>query len=165
METESMRHALNLRANAGIERYLVVAQRTATSPELIQTIKSLANVNGASQFTLLIPASPPPGSMMYEEAQIRGRATFTGEEARSLLRAQGVQLESVKVGDMEPLLAIEDELRENPGVYTGLVLSTLPPGLSRWLRLDIHKDAEKRFGLPMIHVVAANPVLVAQPIA
>ena len=69
------------------------------------------------------------------------------------LEAQGIPVEEAKAGDISPLLAIEEELLAHPGAYQAIVLSTLPPGPSRWLRLDVHTQAE-RFGLPVIHVIA-----------
>jgi hypothetical protein len=52
-----------------------------------------------------------------------------------------------------PLQAIADELGKHPG-YDTLVICTLPPGLSRWLRLDLVHQAKRKFGLPVVHVVA-----------
>jgi 2Fe-2S iron-sulfur cluster binding domain len=34
------------------------------------------------------------------------------------------------------------------------VVCTLPPGISRWLKLDLVHRAERKFGLRVIHVVA-----------
>lgn len=50
-------------------------------------------------------------------------------------------------------MAIDDELREHPG-YDAIIISTLPAGLSRWLKMDLPHQAEKRFGLPVVHLVA-----------
>jgi hypothetical protein len=69
------------------------------------------------------------------------------QDTRSAARAcQGI------IGDGSPLLAIEDELRAQPEKYEAIVLSTLPPGISRWLRLDVHNQAERKFGIPVIPV-------------
>jgi hypothetical protein len=51
------------------------------------------------------------------------------------------------------LQAITDELLAHPG-YDTLVICTLPPGISRWLKLDLVHRAERKFGLRVIHVVA-----------
>lgn len=135
--------------------YLVVAHRTATSPELLQTLIRLAEGAPQASFTLLIPVSLP-SSLVYEEAQLRAAAERVGAEARNLLLNYGVTLKRILTGDSSPLAAIDDELRSHPGAYQTLVLSTLPPGISRWLRLDVHRQAERRFGLPVIHVIAAS---------
>jgi hypothetical protein len=41
----------------------------------------------------------------------------------------------------------------HPG-YDTLVICTLPPGISRWLKLDLVHRAERKFGPRVIHVVA-----------
>lgn len=135
--------------------YLVVAHRTATSPELLQTVIRLAEENPQAAFTLLVPVSLP-STLVYEDSQLRAAAERVGEEARDLLFQYDVALKSVIVGDSSPLAAIDDELRAHPEAYGALVLSTLPPGISRWLRLDVHRQAERRFGLPVIHVIATS---------
>src|SRR3990172_5799183 len=60
------------------------------------------------------------------------------------------------VGAPDPLQAITDELLMHPG-YDALVICTLPPGISRWLKLDLVHRAERKFGLRVIPVVAEPP--------
>jgi hypothetical protein len=50
-------------------------------------------------------------------------------------------------------VAIEDELRRPPG-YDAIIISTLPPGLSRWLRMDLPDRIQRKFGLPVIQVIS-----------
>ena len=38
--------------------------------------------------------------------------------------------------------------------FDAIVLSTLPPGVSKWLRLDLVHRVEASFGLPVHHVVS-----------
>ncbi|KGQ21802.1 hypothetical protein [Thermus filiformis] len=140
-------------------RYLVVAHRTAKSPALAQKLKEILQQDPEARFVLLVPAVVPPG-WVYDENEVRERARRVAsrrehreaEEAKKALEAQGIPVEEAKPGDVSPLLALEEELAAHPG-YQAIVLSTLPPGLSRWLRLDVHTQAE-RFGLPVVHVVA-----------
>ncbi|MFN4071114.1 MAG: hypothetical protein ACK4HT_06080 [Thermus caldifontis] len=133
-------------------RYLVVAHRTAKSPELARKLAELRDQDSEARFTLLVPAAPPAG-WVYEEGEIQKRAKEEAEAAKAALEAQGVPIEEAKPGDVSPILALEEELMAHPGAYQAIVLATLPPGLSRWLRLDVHSQAE-RFGLPVIHVIA-----------
>src|SRR5689334_8369278 len=56
------------------------------------------------------------------------------------------------VGDANPVLAIADLVRDRE--FDEILLSTLPPGPSRWLRQDLPHRVERRFGLPVTHVVA-----------
>lgn len=95
----------------------------------------------------------PPAGWVYEEGEIQRRAKEEAEAAKAALEAQGIAIEEAKPGDVSPILALEEELMAHPGEYQAIVLATLPPRLSRWLRLDVHSQAE-RFGLPVIHVIA-----------
>jgi cell pole-organizing protein PopZ len=42
--------------------------------------------------------------------------------------------------------------------FDEIILSTLPPGVSRWLGQDLPHRAEKQFRLPIQHVVAVEEV-------
>jgi hypothetical protein len=55
------------------------------------------------------------------------------------------------VGDPEPLMAIHDAV--NLGDYDEIIISTLPLGISRWLKLDLVSKT-KAMGLPVTHVTA-----------
>jgi hypothetical protein len=57
------------------------------------------------------------------------------------------------IGDAEPLMAIEDAV--NLGTYTEIIISTLPLGISRWLKLDLISKA-RALGLPVTHVLAPS---------
>jgi nucleotide-binding universal stress UspA family protein len=133
-------------------RYLVVAHRTAKSPALAAKLREILEKDPEARFVLLVPARPPSG-WVYDEGEVRRRAEEEARAAKEALKAQGIPIEEAKAGDVSPLLALEEELMAHPGAYQAIVLSTLPPGLSRWLRLDVHTQAE-RFGLPVIHVMA-----------
>ena len=58
------------------------------------------------------------------------------------------------VGDAHPVRAIDDVLIDRP--YDEIILSTLPPGVSRWLRLDLPRRVEQRFALPVTTVIGAR---------
>ena len=59
------------------------------------------------------------------------------------------------LGDTEPLMAIQDAI--NLGAYVEMIISTLPLGVSRWLKLDLVSKA-KGLGLPVTHVLASSEV-------
>ena len=138
--------------------YLVVAHQTATSAELLQCVSELAAFDPETVFTVLVPATPVVHLLTWEEGETNENARQKAEEARERFEGSGLNVAQAKVGDGSPLLAIGDELRAHPGEYDAVVLSTLPPGLSRWLRLDVHQLAERKFALPVIHVVAKRQV-------
>jgi hypothetical protein len=57
-----------------------------------------------------------------------------------------------EVGDGRPLQAIDDVLSREP--FDEIVLSTLPPRLSRWMKLNLVQRVESAYGLPVRHVIA-----------
>jgi hypothetical protein len=59
------------------------------------------------------------------------------------------------VGDSEPLMAIQDAV--NLGDYDEIIISTLPLGVSRWLKLDLVSKT-RALGLPVTHVLAPSKV-------
>jgi hypothetical protein len=62
------------------------------------------------------------------------------------------------VGDPEPLMAIHDAV--NLGEYQEIIISTLPLGISRWVKLDLVSKA-RAVGLPVTHVAASGKVPAA----
>ncbi len=146
------------RGGRTMTHYLVVAHQTATSPELLQCVSELAADDPATVFTVLVPATPVVHLLTWEEGETNQIARHRAEEARERFESYGLNVAQTKVGDGSPLLAIGDELRSHPGEYDAVVLSTLPLGLSRWLRFDVHHQAERKFRIPVIHVEAQRQV-------
>jgi hypothetical protein len=71
----------------------------------------------------------------------------------TLSRAAGSEVTG-EVGDAEPLMAIQDAV--NLQHFDELIISTLPLGISRWLKLDLVSKA-RGLGLPVTHVIASVP--------
>jgi hypothetical protein len=101
-----------------MQRLLVVANRTAGSPELLQAIRGHAS-HGPIAITLLVPATwdlaDPHGG--------RETATRTLHAALYQLRAAGLEVDGV-VGDPDPLVAVRDIW--DPARFDEVVVSTLP---------------------------------------
>jgi hypothetical protein len=135
-------------------RHLIVAHQTAGSPELVDRVRQLAEHDPEAEFVLLVPATPTSHLLTWEEGEARQLATLRAQEASEALRAAGVEVVAARVGSHSPLEAVGDELRAEPG-YAGIVLSTFPPGLSRWLKGDLPNQLRRRYRLPVEHVVAA----------
>ncbi len=141
-----------------MSRYLVVTHQTALSSELQRKVRALIAEDPAAEFAVLVPEAP--GSTFTWEGETVDVARQRAEAARTLLEETAhARVLRAAVGAPEPLQAIDDELRGHPG-YDTLVICTLPPGISRWLKLDLVHRAERKFGLRVIHVVAEAPVQV-----
>jgi|SRR3990170_3468506 predicted RNase H-like HicB family nuclease len=136
-------------------RYLIVTHQTALSPELQSKVSALVAEDPEAEFAILVPEWT--GSTYTWEGETVGHATQRAEAAKTLLEETAhAKVFRAAVGVSEPLQAITDELRANPG-YDILIICTLPPGISRWLKLHLVHRAERKFGLPVIHVVAQAP--------
>ncbi len=133
---------------------LIVAHQTAESPELINHVREVIAADPEAEFVLLVPATPARELRTGETGRGQAIAGIRGGSAAALLRAAGVRVRRVAVGDRDPVTAAGAEVEAHPGEYAGVVVVTLPPGFSRWLRRDLPHQVESRVGLPVTHVVA-----------
>jgi hypothetical protein len=133
-------------------RYLIVSHQTALSPDLQRKVKALIVEDPAAEFAVLVPEAP--GVPVTWEGETVDVAAQRAEAAKATLEeTAGARVFRAATGVQDPLQAITDELRMHPG-YDTLVICTLPPGISRWLKFDLVHRAERKFGLRVIHVVA-----------
>jgi hypothetical protein len=130
-------------------RILLVANQTAGGTELKREIRRRMS-EGPCVFTLVVPATPPQEHATWEEGEARDIARQRMESAVEEMRQMGADMSGV-VGDASPVLAINDALIEQP--CDEIILSTLPPGVSRWLKRDLPHRVEQRFGLPVTTVI------------
>lgn len=138
---------------------LLVANRTAASPQLIDAVRTRAG--DGVRFHLVVPAHPH-GLHRVVDPEVAGRdeAQARLEEALPALgRAAGGEV-SGHVGDADPVAAIADAMHRRD--FDEIVISTLPRRLSRWLRLDLPSKA-RGFGLPVSHVEGA-PQQIETPV-
>jgi hypothetical protein len=135
-------------------RYLIVANQTLGGEHLLEKVRELAEVDPAS-FHILVPATPPQGHLTYTVGRAEAVANERLEAALARLAQAGFEATG-EVGTPEPLDAIRDLLRRR--AVDAIVLSTLPPGPSRWLRQDLLHRVERAFDVPVHHVVAPAEV-------
>jgi hypothetical protein len=120
-------------------RILVVANRTAVAPRLLDEIRRRAR-DGACEFTLLIP-----------EAGRRSSHDWRMENALPLLRRAALRCPvDGMVAESDPFTAVREAVAG--GRFDEILVSTLPPGASRWLRRDLVRRIE-RLGLPVTHIM------------
>ena len=86
----------------------------------------------------------------------RGEADDRMRELRAQLAGNGVQA-SGRVGDANPIVAVEDALREFPA--DEIVIATRPPEESPWLERRLVDQARERFAPLLITHVVVDPAL------
>src|SRR5438128_8400657 len=138
-----------------MSRYLIVTHQTALSPDLHRKVVALVAEDPAAEFAVLVPEAP--GVPLTWEGETVDVARHRAEAAKTALEEVArARVFRTAVVAPEPLQAIADELLMQPG-YDTLVICTLPPGISRWLKMDLVHRAERKFGLRVIRVVAEAP--------
>ncbi len=134
-------------------RILVVANRTAESPELLDALQKRA-VHGPCEFTLLVPATPHGIAWAADMHGAGGEATEHRDAFVAELRGEGLDVRDAQIGDSDPLAAVQDAC--NFTEYDELIVSTLPRRVSKWLRLDLPSKARAATGLHVQHVVGSE---------
>jgi hypothetical protein len=156
-----------------VRRYLLVANQTLGGEQLLDKIHECLAA-GPCRFYVVVPATPidqyrwpPPvtipttaGGGVFAESPIReagkdgqaqARAQARLGEELTRLRQAGAKADG-EVGDADPLQAIRDVLEREQ--FDEIILATLPPGVSRWLRMDLPHRLQRSVDLPVTHVVS-----------
>ncbi len=135
-------------------KYLLVAHQTAEERELLEAAKALAAEDRRASFTLLVPATPIGDLLTWEEGETKEVARARANSAAAALQRNGVNVVAVRVGDADPVLAVDDEYLAGRR-YDAIVISTLPPGISRWIKMDVVSRLRRTHPrVRLIHVAA-----------
>ncbi len=133
-----------------MRRCLVVANQTLTGPALLAELLA-RQTSDECEFHVLVPATRSHAHAMWTEGEALALARTALADALEKFRTEGVDATG-EVGDENPVLAVADVL--NRRAVDEIVLSTLPPGASRWLKRDLPNRLRRRFGVPVTHVIA-----------
>jgi hypothetical protein len=113
--------------------YLVVGNQTLDSPELAEAVAHRL-ATGPAAFHVVVPATPVQRGLTWDEDEARAAAQTRLADALERLRSAGA-IVSGEIGHRDPVVATEDALRGRE--VDEVLLSTLPPGISRWLGQDV----------------------------
>lgn len=128
-----------------MKTYLVVANQTLPGQPLAALVRERIAA-GECTFHVVVPLTPVQHGAVWEEGEsaeaARGRlASFLG-----VVRAEGCSAEG-EIGDRDPIQAVRDVLRSR--AVDEIILSTLPPGVSRWLQMDIPSRLARAVDVPI----------------
>lgn len=133
---------------------MLVAHQTAEQEELLDAARKLSDQDSHAKFTLLVPATPVGDLLSWEEGETKEVARRRAKSAVAALQRNGINVVGVRIGDSDPVLAVDDELLAGRR-YDAVVISTLPAGLSRWVKMDVVSRLQRqRPRLRLIHVIA-----------
>src|SRR5262245_24656869 len=131
-------------------RVLVVANETVAGRKLHDAVRR-ATMGQPSQVLVVSPAlNSPLRHFVSDEGGARREAQKRLDRSLHALADAGIDARG-EVGDADPLQAIEDALRTFGA--DEIIISTHPEGRSNWLEKGIVSGAEKRFTVPITHVV------------
>jgi MFS transporter, DHA1 family, multidrug resistance protein len=157
-----------------VHQNLVVANHTLGGQELLDAIGDRI-ARGPAEFWVLVPATPTPhlandlnalsGAFPIDLDQLPGAADVRTRdrciaEAKSNLDTELHRLRQIgatadgAVGDPDPMKAIEKTLAQRR--FDEIILSTLPPGISRWLAWDLPHRVRGRTDVPLTGIAASK---------
>jgi len=136
-------------APAPTHRTLIVANRTAGTPILLQEIDRRAAAEPTA-FVLLIPdvTSRKAADWTLNEGVKSLRRAAQGPTGHRLAYVEGL------VGGADPFESIERALAD--GDFDDVVISTLPKRTSQWLKRDLPARVEK-LGVPVTVITPPKP--------
>ena len=145
-----------------MRRYLVVAHQTLGSPELLEAMRDQL-AEGPCTFHLVVPEYHG-GGLTWSEGEVRRRAELRLEDARLAFTTAGLAV-SGEVGDSNPVEAVEHAIRrDGDDAFDGIIVSTLPHGISKWLGLDVPSRLKRKTGLDVRHIIGADVQDAGSPV-
>ena len=142
-------------------RILLVANRTLAGDDLTTVIRERVAA-GATTLWIVAPATPAtdpmaPGAMSVGAPRLAPERSGA-ELAESRLRDATYRFRDLgipvggEVSDKDAFSAVSDVLSR--GEFDEVVVSTLPTGVSHWLRMDLPSRIHRTFGIPVTTVTA-----------
>ena len=133
--------------------YLVVGNQTLGGPELTAAIAERIAGGDETHFHVVVPATPIQDGFTWDEDKTYAAARDRLEAMLGNLRMMGAEA-SGEVGHKDPVEAARDALRGHPA--DEVILSTLPPGISRWLGQDAPTRLKAAIGVSASNVVPST---------
>ena len=142
-----------------MRRFLVVANQTLGEDQLAGTVRQCL-ARGPCAFYVVVPRTPPRRHAVWVDEEATALAKERLGRALTRFRELGADVDG-EVGDRDPVQAIGDAMRARAEHFDGIIVSTLPPGPSRWLRMDLPHRVEALYRLPVTHVIGGRDQAIA----
>lgn len=135
-------------------RYLLLCCNVDDSPELVSSARDLARREPDADFVLLVPATPLPAidSLFSSFATPVRLARHRAQQMRAKLIAAGVTPLATRLGNRDPLRAVEDALRFSN--YAAVVVACPPHPFMHRLHRDLACRLAQRF--PTVSIIHAT---------
>jgi hypothetical protein len=158
-----------------MHRYLLIANQTLGGSELYREI-ALRIVDESCEFHVVVPMTEPEAEATWIPAdpafgmpvprpdmsealdEARRRSEHRLQQMLHTIEEAG-GIATGEVGPMDPYEAAIEALER--GSYEEVILSTLPPGISRWLKLDLPSRLKRATDLPVTVVEAEESTVNA----
>jgi hypothetical protein len=135
-----------------VRRYLVVGNQTLASDRLAEKVQDVLAA-GPAEICLVVPATPTHHHLTWTEGAAHEVAERNLEGAIAAFSELGAEVRG-EVGDANPIEAVRAALVGQ--LFDEIIVSTLPLGLSRWVKQDLPHRVSREFRLPVSHVVGES---------
>lgn len=142
-----------------MRRYLVVAHKTMGGAHLMEHLHLLRERDPYCRFHLVVPEHHPHDHA-WSEGEVQAAARRTLDEMLERMAEMGMGATG-EIGDSNPVYAVGVVLRrEGRQTFSGIVLSTLPRGISRWWKFDVPRRMREEYPfLPTVHLVSEEALV------
>jgi phosphopantetheine adenylyltransferase len=144
-----------------VTHILVIANETAASGTLLDTLRERAAGDGVSVTVIAPVTEPRQGYVVYRDTR-RAAAGRRLDKTLALLRESSIPAQGFVV-ETSPVQAAKDALVQLEPPVDEIIVSTHPVQRSGWMRRDVVADITRAAGgVPVRHVVAADETAVAE---
>ena len=133
-----------------MSRYLVVGNRTLVGDHLTHAIERRARM-GSCEVHIVVPQSEHTGGSDPTETDVAAAQARVDEATANFARVGAARVTHEFAG-ADPVRAARAALDRDPS-FDEVLLSTMPPGPSRWLHLDVPHRLTRAVPIPVLHLV------------
>jgi hypothetical protein len=142
-----------------MSKCLIVANQTLGGLALIDAVRE--RLASGMTFYVVVPATPSAYLRWAQHSEAAGGEIVPDvhghryaqrrlERELERLRSLGAEVDG-EIGSVHPMKAVTDVLEREQ--FDEIIVSTLPTGMSRWLKMDLTDRIARHFDGPVTHVV------------